>query len=57
MEHRYKVTASNSLFAYLWLIVILGSFGTSPDLIEVWEGVLTFLFFPMLLLLAYMVSG
>mmetsp|Transcript_10225 Transcript_10225/g.26188 ORF Transcript_10225/g.26188 Transcript_10225/m.26188 type:complete len:839 (-) Transcript_10225:1969-4485(-) len=50
----YKVTAANSLFAYIWLLIILGSFGTSPDLVEVWEGVLTFLFFPLMLILAYM---
>lgn len=42
----YIVTASFSLFAYLWLIFIL--LLTSPNVVEVWEGVLTFLFFPIL---------
>mmetsp|Transcript_107442 Transcript_107442/g.310550 ORF Transcript_107442/g.310550 Transcript_107442/m.310550 type:complete len:844 (+) Transcript_107442:98-2629(+) len=42
----YICTASWSIFAYLWLIVIL--VGISPHVVEVWEGVLTFIFFPLL---------
>jgi len=42
----YVTTAVWSVFAYFWLIVILVFI--SPNVVEVWEGVLTFLFFPML---------
>eukprot|EP00930_Biecheleria_cincta_P035153 TRINITY_DN24205_c0_g3_i1.p1 TRINITY_DN24205_c0_g3~~TRINITY_DN24205_c0_g3_i1.p1 ORF type:complete len:856 (-),score=177.60 TRINITY_DN24205_c0_g3_i1:134-2701(-) len=48
----YVVTASFSIFAYLWLIIILVL--SSPDIVEIWEGVLTFLFFPILLIIAWM---
>lgn len=47
----YGITASFSVFAYLWLIVILML--SSPDVVEPWEGILTFLFFPLLVGLAY----
>jgi len=47
----YIVTAVFSVFAYLWLIFILGA--TSPNVCEVWEAVLTLLFCPILVLLAF----
>jgi solute carrier family 8 (sodium/calcium exchanger) len=47
----FAVTASFSIFAYLWLIFILNI--VTPDVVTVWEGVLTFLFFPVLAFLAY----
>lgn len=47
----YTVTASCSVFAYIWLLIIL--MVTSPDVVEVWEGVLTFVFFPILVVVAY----
>eukprot|EP00397_Hematodinium_sp_SG-2012_P011321 GEMP01011457.1.p1 GENE.GEMP01011457.1~~GEMP01011457.1.p1 ORF type:complete len:822 (+),score=160.59 GEMP01011457.1:124-2589(+) len=47
----YLVTATFSIFAYLWLIVIL--LFITPDVVDVWEGVVTFLFFPLLVCLAY----
>lgn len=47
----YVVTASFSLFAYFWLIIIL--VWSTPDVVELWEGIATFLFFPVLLLTAY----
>lgn len=50
----YTVTASCSIFAYLWLIFIL--MVNSPDVVEVWEGVLTFIFFPILVVVAYLVD-
>ena len=50
----FFVTAAASFLAYLWLLVIL--LGTSPHMIDVWEGVLTFLFFPMLVWGAYLVD-
>jgi len=48
----YCITATFSVFAYLWLLLIL--MGSSPNVVEVWEAVLTFLFFPLLLTLAWM---
>eukprot|EP00930_Biecheleria_cincta_P050135 TRINITY_DN3530_c0_g1_i1.p1 TRINITY_DN3530_c0_g1~~TRINITY_DN3530_c0_g1_i1.p1 ORF type:complete len:1035 (-),score=159.06 TRINITY_DN3530_c0_g1_i1:317-3421(-) len=48
----FGITAVFSVFAYLWLIFILAV--VSPDVVEVWEGVFTFLFFPILVILAYL---
>lgn len=42
----YAITASWSMFAYIWLVVILMLI--SPNIVEIWEGILTLLFFPML---------
>lgn len=47
----FFVTASWSIFAYIWLYLIIGVF--SYGRIDVWEGVLTFLFFPITVLTAY----
>mmetsp|Transcript_4647 Transcript_4647/g.10252 ORF Transcript_4647/g.10252 Transcript_4647/m.10252 type:complete len:828 (+) Transcript_4647:99-2582(+) len=47
----YFITASCSLFAYAWLLVILEM--SSPDVVDIWEGLLTFLFFPMLVSFAF----
>merc|ERR1711922_62332 len=40
----FFVTATWSVFAYVWLYVILGPI--SYGIVESWEGILTFLFFP-----------
>ncbi|XP_005988888.1 solute carrier family 8 member 4a [Latimeria chalumnae] len=40
----FFVTAAWSIFAYIWLYLILAVI--SPEVVEVWEGLLTFLFFP-----------
>jgi len=48
----FNVTATFSVFAYLWLYAIVSII--SKDVIDMWEGVLTFLFFPLLVGLAYM---
>lgn len=48
----YVVTATCSVFAYLWLMFIL--MVTSPDVCEIWEAVLTLLFCPMLVFVAYL---
>jgi len=48
----YAITSSFSVFAYLWLIVILMLI--TPNVVDIWEGLVTFLFFPMLLSLAYL---
>lgn len=50
--HVYFITASCSVFAYLWLMFIL--MVTSPDVCEIWEAVLTLLFCPMLVFFAYL---
>eukprot|EP00930_Biecheleria_cincta_P015613 TRINITY_DN12961_c0_g2_i1.p1 TRINITY_DN12961_c0_g2~~TRINITY_DN12961_c0_g2_i1.p1 ORF type:complete len:851 (-),score=146.03 TRINITY_DN12961_c0_g2_i1:66-2618(-) len=48
----YAVTATCSLFAYIWLFAIVSVF--SEDIIDIWEGVLTLLFFPLLVLASLM---
>ena len=47
----FIVTATWSVFAYIWMYLILSpiSFGK----VEVWEGVLTFIFFPLTVWTAY----
>merc|ERR1712198_218622 len=40
----FFITATWSVFAYVWLYLILGAF--SYGVVESWEGILTFLFFP-----------
>jgi solute carrier family 8 (sodium/calcium exchanger) len=50
----FGVTASFSIFAYLWLLIVLK--GITPNVIDVWEAVLTFIFFPVLVLVAYAVD-
>lgn len=48
----YCVTATFSIFAYLWLVIILAL--STPNIVEIWEAVVTLLFFPLLLILAYL---
>ncbi|CAG2244534.1 NCX [Mytilus edulis] len=50
----FLVTGVFSLVAYLWLLIILVAI--TPDYIDVWEAVVTFLFFPLMVLVAYMVD-
>ncbi|XP_034239306.1 sodium/calcium exchanger 3-like isoform X1 [Thrips palmi] len=47
----FFVTALWSVFAYVWLYVILAV--TSKGVVEVWEALLTFLFFPLTVGTAY----
>eukprot|EP00820_Chromera_velia_P002823 Cvel_16274.t1-p1 / transcript=Cvel_16274.t1 / gene=Cvel_16274 / organism=Chromera_velia_CCMP2878 / gene_product=Sodium/calcium exchanger 1, putative / transcript_product=Sodium/calcium exchanger 1, putative / location=Cvel_scaffold1246:110-5656(-) / protein_length=672 / sequence_SO=supercontig / SO=protein_coding / is_pseudo=false len=47
----FAVTATASLFAYMWMLVIL--VWNTPDLIDIWEGALTFVFFPILVAISY----
>merc|ERR1719217_376370 len=42
--HVYMITASCSVFAYLWLMFIL--MASSPDVCTIWEAVVTLLFCP-----------
>jgi solute carrier family 8 (sodium/calcium exchanger) len=47
----YSCTAFFSIFAYLWLVIILMLW--TPDIVSVEEATITFLFFPLLVGLAY----
>ncbi|XP_028994657.1 sodium/calcium exchanger 3 isoform X2 [Betta splendens] len=47
----FFVTAGWSIFAYIWLYMILAVF--SPNVVQVWEGLLTLAFFPVCVLLAW----
>ena len=47
----YAVTATFSILAYVWLLLIM--MVISPDICEIWEAVVTFLLFPLLLALAF----
>jgi len=50
----FQITAVFSIGAYLWLLVIL--LGPSPDVVAVWEGTVTLLFFPLLTVVAWVVD-
>ena len=50
----FFVTTAWSIFAYVWLWAIVAKI--SPGYIEVWEGTLTFLFFPLTVFSAYIVD-
>jgi len=47
----FFITATWSVFAYVWLYMILGPI--SYGIVESWEGILTFLFFPMTVYTAF----
>ncbi|XP_023723619.1 sodium/calcium exchanger 3 isoform X2 [Cryptotermes secundus] len=47
----FFVTATWSVFAYVWLYIILSV--SSVGEVEVWEGLLTFMFFPATVITAY----
>ncbi|KAG8449500.1 hypothetical protein GDO86_016225 [Hymenochirus boettgeri] len=47
----FFVTAAWSIFAYVWLYMILAVF--SPGVVQVWEGLLTLFFFPVCVVLAW----
>ena len=47
----FFVTATWSVFAYVWLYLILSVISVGE--VEVWEGILTFLFFPATVITAY----
>mmetsp|Transcript_133881 Transcript_133881/g.299263 ORF Transcript_133881/g.299263 Transcript_133881/m.299263 type:complete len:441 (+) Transcript_133881:162-1484(+) len=48
----FIVTAFFSIFAYLWLFVIVSLI--TPDVVDIWEALVTFLAFPLLVQLAYL---
>ena len=47
----FVCTATWSVFAYIWLYLIIAVF--SPNEVQVWEALVTFGFFPLLVLIAY----
>eukprot|EP00062_Callorhinchus_milii_P008721 gi/632951726/ref/XP_007891458.1/ PREDICTED: sodium/calcium exchanger 3 [Callorhinchus milii] len=47
----FFVTAAWSIFAYIWLYMILAVF--SPGVVQVWEGLVTLFFFPLCVSLAW----
>lgn len=47
----FFVTATWSVFAYVWLFLILDVI--SPNVVDIWEGVVTFMFFPATVGTAY----
>ncbi|ELU04186.1 hypothetical protein CAPTEDRAFT_128764 [Capitella teleta] len=47
----FFITATWSIFAYLWMYLIISVF--SYGVIDIWEGILTLLFFPATVLTAY----
>jgi solute carrier family 8 (sodium/calcium exchanger) len=47
----FFITASWSIFAYLWLYLIIAV--SSRGVVEIWEALLTFLFFPATVITAY----
>lgn len=47
----FFVTCAFSIFAYIWLYLILAYF--SPGIVTVSEGLITFLFFPLIVAMAY----
>jgi solute carrier family 8 (sodium/calcium exchanger) len=51
----FGITAFSSVFAYVWLLVILMM--VTPNVVDLWESLLTFLFFPILVALAYMADA
>lgn len=48
----FYVTAIFSAFAYFWLLLIVQVI--TPEIIDIWEGVLTLLFFPTLVYLSFL---
>ncbi|RUS70487.1 hypothetical protein EGW08_021750 [Elysia chlorotica] len=48
----FGVTAFTCVFAYVWMAIVL--LVISPNRVEVWEAVLTFIFFPLLIVVAYL---
>lgn len=47
----FLITAFFAIFAYVWMFIVLSV--SSPGKIEIWEAAITLLFFPVLVILAY----
>ncbi|CAD7929361.1 unnamed protein product [Amoebophrya sp. A25] len=48
----FAITAFCSVWAYIWLLLIL--VWVSEDVVEPWEGVISFMYFPVLVVTAYL---
>ncbi|KAH3861749.1 sodium/calcium exchanger 3-like isoform X4 [Dreissena polymorpha] len=48
----YCVTAFFCIFAYVWMAIVL--MASSPNIVEVWEAVVTFVFFIILVVVSYL---
>eukprot|EP00928_Gymnodinium_smaydae_P039547 TRINITY_DN26994_c0_g2_i1.p1 TRINITY_DN26994_c0_g2~~TRINITY_DN26994_c0_g2_i1.p1 ORF type:complete len:827 (+),score=195.25 TRINITY_DN26994_c0_g2_i1:138-2618(+) len=48
----FVITAFFSMFSYLWLVIILVAI--TPNVVDITEAVLTFLFFPIMVILAFL---
>jgi len=48
----FAITSVFSVVAYLWLLIILKA--VTPDVVDIWEAAVTFGFFPLLVLLAWL---
>ena len=47
----FSVTATFSVFAYVWLLIVLK--WNTKNVVDIWEAVMTLIFFPLLVLVAY----
>eukprot|EP00794_Sanderia_malayensis_P009359 gene9359-10346_t len=47
----FMITAFFCIFAYIWLYIVLQVI--TVNVVDIWEAVITFLFFPMLVIIAY----
>ena len=50
----FAVTASTCVLAYVWLYIILAA--NTKDVIDLWEAIMTFLMFPILVVVAYIMD-
>ncbi|CAF1313946.1 unnamed protein product, partial [Rotaria sordida] len=50
----FLLTSFFGLFAYIWLFIVLSLI--SKDVVDLWEAVITFLLFPLVVILAYLVE-
>merc|ERR550525_575262 len=47
----FIITSFFSVFAYIWIVIVLVV--STPDKVDLWEAVVTFLFFPVLVVIAF----
>ena len=50
----FAVTAFFGIFAYIWMLIVLVA--STPDYVDLWEAIVTLLYFPILVVLAYFVD-
>jgi len=47
----FIITSFFSVFAYIWIVIVLVV--STPDVVDLWEAIVTFLFFPILVVIAF----